>query len=77
VRGSFVSYPVDVERNITPDKAKSAVPLEPHEYVPGHPGYRPLHLDEDEDNTTIDNSQADASGAEESISTPQKGESVA
>jgi hypothetical protein len=60
-----------------PDKAKSAVPLEPHEYVPDHPGYRPLYLDEDEDNTTIDDSQADASGAEESISTPQKRESVA
>ena len=49
------------------------MPLKPHEYVPGHPGYRALHLDEDEDNTTIDNSQADASGAEESISTLQKG----
>jgi len=56
-----------------PDKARAAVSLEPHEYVPGHPGYRPLNPDEDEDTTTIDDSQADAGGAEEPISTPQKG----
>lgn len=25
-----------------PDKARSARPLEPHEYKPDHPGFRPL-----------------------------------
>lgn len=54
-----------------PDKAKSAVPLEPHEYVPGHPGYRPLTPDEDED-TTFDDSEADAGRAGKVISTPRK-----
>lgn len=55
-----------------PDKAKSAVPLEPHEFVSGHPGYRPLSPDEGEDDTAFDDSQTDAGGAEKSISTPQK-----
>ncbi|KAJ8070587.1 hypothetical protein OCU04_000960 [Sclerotinia nivalis] len=31
-----------------PPDAKNAVPLAPHEYVPSHPGYRPLSSDEDE-----------------------------
>jgi hypothetical protein len=32
-----------------PDKAKSAKPLKPHEYLEGHPGYRPPEDDEEED----------------------------
>ncbi|KAF8847675.1 hypothetical protein BDZ45DRAFT_811391 [Acephala macrosclerotiorum] len=31
-----------------PPDAKNAIPLAPHEYMPGHPGYRPLSPDEDE-----------------------------
>jgi hypothetical protein len=40
-----------------PDKAKAARPLAPHEYVPEHPGYRPLEPDpsesDDFDNTSV------------------------
>jgi hypothetical protein len=32
-----------------PDKAMSAKPLKPHEYLEGHPGYRPPEDDEEED----------------------------
>jgi hypothetical protein len=58
-----------------PDKAKAAVPLEPHLYIQSHPGYRPLYPDEDKIDSTIDYSPTDAGGAEDSFSTPQKGES--
>jgi hypothetical protein len=52
------------------------VPLKPYKYMPGHLGYRLLHLNKDKDNTIINNSQANTSGVKESISTPQKGELV-
>ncbi|KAF8850012.1 hypothetical protein BDZ45DRAFT_209064 [Acephala macrosclerotiorum] len=40
--------PCSCGENYYPLDAKNAIPLAPHEYVPGHPGYRPLSPDEDE-----------------------------
>jgi hypothetical protein len=57
-----------------PDKAKSAVPLQPHEYAVDHPGYRPL-LYPDEDETSVIDSQTEATDSMYNVSTPLKGES--
>lgn len=57
-----------------PDKALAARPLEPHEYVSGHPGYRPLQQEAtniaDETISTISSEHADATAYPKEESNP-------
>jgi hypothetical protein len=41
--------PCSCKEKYHPDKAKSALPLAPHEYKIGHPGYRALSQEEEEE----------------------------
>lgn len=46
-----------------PDKAKSAIPLQSYEYVPNHPGYRPLEDDQEEEEEMDSSSYASPEAA--------------
>lgn len=75
VRGRRLCYiPCSCGEKYYPDKAKAAVPLEPHEYLPSHPGYWPLEEDSILD-TSLHSSPQAAVPRSQSVSTHNRNDS--